>query len=289
MQRQRLRWSIKSVTRLGGVMTIAYLLLCGAVWQQQTRLMYFPSSVIKTTPSTFNLPFQDVWLPLETNDKVERLHGWWIPAQGNERGVILYLHGNGINIGANVTQAKRFHQLGWSVFLLDYRGYGQSEGEFPTEARLYQDAAAAWQYLTETRGIAADRIVLFGHSLGGAIAIELATHHPQIAGLIIQSSFSSMREMVDHYGSFAMLPVGVLLNQHFDSLRRVRSLSMPTLYIHGMADRTVPYQMSQSLYASTPGEKQLYLIPGADHNNVADIAGPTYRQRLNQFLDRVRS
>jgi len=280
--------TLKSLVGFGGVMAIAYLGLCVAIWKQQTRLIYFPSSLIETRPQAFDLPFQDVWLPLRSDGKVEHMHGWWIPANRVEQGVILYLHGNGLNIGANLVQAQRFHQLGWSVFLPDYRGYGQSEGGFPTEAKLYQDAATAWKYLTETRGIAANEIVLFGHSLGGAVAIELATHHPQIAGLIIQSSFSSMRAMVDHRGQFAIFPVGLILNQHFDSLNRVRSLPMPILYIHGMADSIIPYQMSQSLHASTRSEKQLYLVPGAGHNNVGDIGGVAYMQTLNQFLGRVK-
>jgi alpha-beta hydrolase superfamily lysophospholipase len=122
---------------------------------------------------------------------VERIHVWWIAAQPDAK-VLLYLHGNGINMGAAVANAHQFHQLGFSVLLIDYRGYGRSEGSFPTETRVYQDAVTAWDYLVKQRQIQPSQIFLFGHSLGGAIAIDLAVQHPDAAGLIVESSFTSM-------------------------------------------------------------------------------------------------
>lgn len=220
--------------------------------------------------------------------KVERMHGWWMPEKGANGKVLLYLHGNGINIGANIAHANRFYQLGFSVLLIDYRGYGRSEGGFPTEARVYEDAAAAWDYLVKQRQIKPSQIFLYGHSLGGAIAIDLAVQHPEAAGLIVEGSFTSIREIVQHQGRFWMFPADLILNQRFDSISKVRSLEMPVLFIHGTADGMVPATMSQQLYAAAPEPKQLVLIPEAGHNDVAEVAGSQYLQAVQKFVQQVR-
>jgi uncharacterized protein len=216
--------------------------------------------------------------------KGERLHGWWIPARGRETGVLLYLHGNGVNIGANVEHANRFHRLGLSVLLMDYRGYGQSDGGFPSEQQVYADAEANWQYLTQTRQIDPQRIVIYGHSLGGAIAINLASQHPEAAGLIVQGSFTAIRPMVDLRMPNSIFPTDLILTQHFDSIRKVPNLKLPVLYIHGLEDDETPPEMTKALYEASPQPKQLYLVPGAGHNNVAQVAGPEYLQVVGRFV-----
>ncbi len=268
---------------------IAYLSACLYLFLQQTHFIFIPSPVIQITPEFFNLGYQEVWLPVQAgNTTVERIHSWWIPAAQPDAKVLLYLHGNAINIGANVTQAHQFHQLGFSVLLIDYRGYGRSEGGFPTEARVYQDAAAAWDYLVKERQLQPRQIFLYGHSLGGAIAIDLALQHPDAAGLIVESSFTSMREVVEEQGRFWMFPINLILNQRFDSISKVRSLQMPALFIHGTADWKVPAQMSQQLYNAAPEPKQLVLVPGAGHNDVAEVAGSQYLQAVQHFVQQVR-
>ncbi len=275
---------LKLLLRIGVIVAIAYIAVCVLLFFQQTRFIFFPSPAIQTTPEFFNLSYQEVWLPVSTRSgKVERMHGWWIPAARDNAKVLLYLHGNGINIGANIAHAYRFYQLGFSVLLMDYRGYGRSEGAFPTEARVYQDAAAAWNYLVKKRQIQPSQIFIYGHSLGGAIAIDLAVQHPEAAGLIVESSFTSIREIVAHQGRFWMFPVDLILNQRFDSITKVRSLQMPVLFIHGTADLMVPAAMSQLLYAAAPEPKQLLLIPGAGHNDVAEVASSQYLQAVQRF------
>ncbi len=198
---------------LGALLAIAYLSACLYLFLEQTRFIFFPSPVIQVTPEFFHLGYQEVWLPVPAGKRtVERMHGWWISAAQPDAMVLLYLHGNGINIGSNVAHAYRLHQLGFSVLLIDYRGYGRSQGGFPTEARVYQDAAAAWDYLVKERQIKPSQIFLYGHSLGGAIAIDLALQHPDAAGLIVESSFTSIREMVAQQGRFWMFPVDLILN-----------------------------------------------------------------------------
>ncbi len=266
---------------------------CLVLYVLQTRMIFFPSRTIKTTPGDLGLVYEDVAVPISRPisrpnsdaSQIEQLHAWWIPAEGQARGVLLYLHGNGANIGANAFHASRFQRMGLSVLLIDYRGYGKSEGAFPSEAAVYDDAAAAWQYLTAERQIDPSQILIYGHSLGGAIAIDLAIRHPTAAGLIVQSSFTSMYNMVHRSTAFGFLPIDQLLTQRFDSIRKVSQLQMPTLFIHGMEDTRVPADMSEALYAATPQPKQLWLVPHARHNDVADIAGAEYFRVVERFLE----
>jgi pimeloyl-ACP methyl ester carboxylesterase len=202
--------------------------------------------------------------------------------------VVLYLHGNGSNVGSNVEHANRFHRLGFSAFPIDYRGYGKSQGDFPSESRVYEDAELAWDYLVKQRGIHPNQIYIYGQSLGGAIAIDLAVRHPEAAGLIVEGSFTSVQAMVDFQKPlFRVFPINFLLRQRFDSLSKVDRLQMPVLFIHGTADSVVPAQMSQKLFDAAPEPKQLYMVPDGGHNNVAQIGGAEYLQRLKQFLDKT--
>lgn len=276
---------LRSTVLLGSSVAIAYFSACLFVLFRQNRFIFLPSTTVEITPEFYNLRYQDVWLPVTNRSgRVSQLHGWWIPAVGRETGVLLYLHGNGINIGANAGQASLFHQLGFSVLLIDYRGYGRSDGGFPSEAKVYQDAEAAWNYLVQERRVRPEQIFLYGHSLGGAISIDLAVQHPEAAGLIVQSSFTSMRDMANLKGWGRLFPVNLLLTQRFDSLSKVQSLKLPVLFIHGTEDFQVPAYMSQLLFANTPEPRQLVLVPGANHNNVAEIGGSRYLEALQQFI-----
>jgi hypothetical protein len=197
----------------------------------------------------------------------------------------LYLHGNGSNVGANVEHANRFHRLGLSVFVIDYRGYGKSQGDFPSESQVYEDAQLAWDYLVKQRGVNPHQIYIYGHSLGGAIAIDLAVRHPEAAGLIVEGSFTSTRAMVNFQkGLFWLFPIDLLLTQRFDSLSKVDRLQMPVLFIHGTADNVVPVEMSKKLFDAAPEPKQLYIVPDGGHNNVAQMGGAEYLQIVSQFL-----
>jgi uncharacterized protein len=249
-------------------------------------MIFLPTPTIEQTPAQFNLPYEDVWIPVRGSS--DKLHGWWIPARTPHAPVMLHLHGNAFNIGANVEQAVLFHRLGVSVLLVDYRGYGRSTGRFPTEQQTYQDAEAMWHYLTVDRRIPPSQIILYGHSLGGAIGIELATHHPDAAALIVESSFTSIREMVDRTMPFGIFPIDQLLTQHFNSIEKVSALQMPLLLIHGASDQRTFPEMSEALYTAAPQPKQLYLVPAATHNDVAAVAGVEYLQTIKDFLQTAR-
>lgn len=269
-----------------GVLAIAYLGLAFALWAGQTRLMFFPSPVLESTPDDRQLTYEEAWIPINpTQENGEMLYGWWIPAPRPDAPVVLDLHGNGSNIGDRVYRAERLHRWGYGVLLFDYRGYGRSVGSFPHEAQVYEDAEAAWRYLTETRQIAPDSIVIYGESIGGAIALYLASRHPEAAGVIIESSFTSMSDMVRYRFPVQLVPMEILLNQQFDSLSRVRSLQMPILLIHGLEDDIVPVTMSQVLYEAAPEPKSLVLIPGAGHNDLSIRGGTDYFQAIQRFIN----
>jgi pimeloyl-ACP methyl ester carboxylesterase len=267
---------------------ITYGAICLLLFIQQPRFIFFPSRVIEKTPELFNLPYKEVWLPVPVRSiEVEHIHGWWLESQQPNAKVLLYLHGNGLNIGANIAHASRFYKLGFSVLLIDYRGYGRSEGAFPNETRVYQDAATAWNYLVQQRKIPPRHIFIYGHSLGGAIAIDLAVKHPNAAGLIVESSFTSIRDVVAYRNLFRMFPVNLILTQRFESIKKLPQLKMPVLFIHGTDDLSLPFFMSQKLYAVAPEPKKLILVPGAGHNNVADLAGVQYMQWVDDFVKQV--
>ncbi|MGF1494375.1 MAG: alpha/beta hydrolase [Microcoleaceae cyanobacterium] len=283
-------WGHLGFVLVGFVISI-YLLACLALRLWHGRLIFLPSRTIQYTPDQINLAYEDVWLPIETRSgKIETIHGWWIPSKSpTDDRVILDFHGNRNNIGANLNYAQLFHQLGLSVFLVDYRGYGRSTPRFPSESAIYQDVERAWHYLVHERQISPEKIFVFGHSLGGAIAINLATQHPEIAGLIIEGSFTSIRKMVDYRDKYWMFPVNWILTQRFDSITKVPHLKMPILYTHGTEDTVVPPEMSQTLYELTPEPKQLLVIPEAGHNDVSEVGGQRYRQVVGQFLSQTCS
>lgn len=266
------------------LLSVAYGGLCLFLYQQQHRIIFFPSPTITTTPADFEVPYTDVWIPVSSDANIERLHGWWMPSRQENRPALLYFHGNGDNMSANASKAAWFHSLGFSVLMIDYRGYGLSDGEFPREMKVYEDAEAAWQYLTQDLQMPSENIVVFGHSLGGAIAIELVTHHPTIGGLIVEGSFTSMLEMSNRTKNYGFLPINRILTQRFESLEKVTELTMPVLYVHGTDDDTVPVDMSELLYDKTPSPKELLLVPGAGHNNVVETGAAAYAQAIENLL-----
>jgi hypothetical protein len=168
--------------------------------------------------------------------------------------------------------------------MIDYRGYGQSEGEFPSEARLYEDAEVAWNYLTQTRTIDPSQIVIYGESLGGAVALNLAVKHPTAGGLVLQSTFTSMAEVVKQIDWLRWFPIDLLLTQRFDSLDKMRSLQVPVLILHGGTDNVVPPQLSQHLYEAAIVPKRLLLIPGKGHFSIYQAGTYSYLRAIEQFV-----
>jgi len=262
------------------LLVVIYLGLAIGLRIGQTRLMFFPSATINHTPKNVNLNYQEVWIPTREG----KLNGWWISANSPNNPTVLYFHGNSSNLGDLLDKAVFFHQLGVSILLVDYRGYGKSQGAFPNETRLYEDAEASWFYLTQKQQIAPENIIVYGHSLGGAIAVELATRHPTMGGLILESSFTSMSAAIDYSVPVQLFPKSLILTQKFDSLAKISTLKMPILIIHGTADKIVPYTMSQELYKKATATKSLVLFEGLGHTNIQRKNKAKYRQTIYRWL-----
>ena len=250
----------------------------------QTKLIFFPDRQIKSTPLEYGLDYQDVWLDVGS----DKVHGWWIPTTKSSAPALLYFHGNGSNLGDLTEIATIFHQLEVSVFLIDYRGYGKSSPTFPSETRVYEDAEAAWQYLIQTRQLEPKQVFVYGHSLGGAIALDLAVKHPEMAGLITEGTFTSIENMAGLSTVFKLFPLNWLVTQRFDSIHKIESLQTPILILHGTDDEVIPLSMSKELFAAAPESKQLEIFPGAGHNNLPEFGDRQYLQTLEQFIQTNR-
>ena len=208
------------------------------------------------------------------------MFGWYVEAQA-DRPVLLWCHGNAGNVIHRLENLKFLYRLGLSVFLFDYRGYGKSQNLHPSEAGLYQDALGAYDYLTRTRMIRPERILLFGRSLGAAVAGELAAQKPA-AGLILESPFPSVEAVARfHYGG---LPVHWLLGAEFRLCDRLPHLSLPKLILHGDRDDIIPIELGRQVFDAAKPPKEWYVIQGADHNSTYQVGGGAYFRRLAGFV-----
>ena len=198
------------------LLLVVFITWCGIalyLYFSQSRLLYYPelpSRMIDATPAAIGLPFENVQLHAADGT---RLYAWFVPASAS-RGTLLFSHGNAGNIGHRLDSIRQFHSLGLDVLIYDYRGFGESEGK-PTEAGTYLDAKAAWDYLLLEREIAPRQIVIFGRSLGAAVAAELASQHPS-AGVILESAFTSVPDMAASI--YPWLPVRLLYRYQYNNL-----------------------------------------------------------------------
>ena len=278
-----LKWS-RRIRRTLMLVVLAYVVSCTYMWATQRHYIFKPRPLLQTTPDRLGLKFEEVHIPSGSGAEHGDLCGWWLPADGADAPTMLYLHGNDKNISAasDLERAVRLRGMGYNLLLVDYRGYGKSTGGEPSEAKVYEDAEASWSYLIKQRASDPKRTFIFGHSLGSAIAIELATHHPEAAGLIAESSFTSMTDMGKR--EYPYLPAEQLLNQRFDSIGKIHNLKIPLLLIHGTWDRLIPYQMSQRLFDNAPQPKFIKLIEGGEHGNDIIIAPLEYRAAVGEFV-----
>ena len=262
----------------------AYLAICVYMWNTQREHIFEPTLLLQTTPDRLGMKFEELRIPVGSGADRGELQAWWLPADRENAETLLYLHGNDRNIGNNLEHALRLHNYGFNLLLPDYRGFGNSNGGSPSEAKVYEDAEAAWQYLVRKRGVSPGKIIIYGHSLGGAVAIDLAVRHPEAAGLIAESTFTSMTDMGRL--TYPLLPVDWLLNQRFDSLKKITQLKIPVLLIHGTWDSRVPVEMSQRLFDAAPQPKELVLIRGGEHSNSAAVGLVEYHNAVTDFVRR---
>jgi hypothetical protein len=244
----------------------------------EKRLIYFPFRRLEVTPRDLGLRFEEARLVAEDGTA---LHGWFLPVEGS-RHTVLVCHGNAGNISHRLDRALLMHaKLKTDVFLFDYRGYGLSEGA-PDEQGTYRDARAALRYLITGRGIDRANLIVFGESLGAAVALQLALEEPARA-LVLEAPFTSIGDMAR--SAFPFLPLGRLLRTRYDNLAKVGGLRMPLLILHGDRDNTVPFAQGRRLFEAAPEPKQFFAIPGASHNDTYVVGGDEYWQAWREFLD----
>ncbi len=242
-------------------------------------MIFRPSKEAWRGYSSDRYRFDEHWI--QVGETGHQLHAWWLPAADPAAPVVLYLHGARWNLTGSVTRIDRWKQLGFSVFAVDYRGFGKSSDVVPTEAFAYEDAEAAYDYMAR---IAPGRQrFIVGHSLGGAIAVELARRRPDAAGLVLEATFTSVAEMIDH-SPWGFLPVGLLLTQRFDTLSKVGDIKMPVLVTHGTNDRIVPFAMGEKLYERVKAPKRFIKVEGAGHHNLSGAAFDEYRAALKDLF-----
>ena len=279
-------WKTIDMRTFASVLTIAvsiYLVLMLMLYLLQGRMVYLsnlPGRALDASPGDIGLDYEDVTLATSDN---ERLHGWYIPA-ANPLGVVLFFHGNAGNISHRLESIKIFHELGLDTLIIDYRGYGQSSGK-TSEQGTYLDAQAAWDYLVNNRGIPADRIIIFGRSLGGAIGAWLGTQHKPTA-VIIESSFSSGVDMARQFYPF--LPARLITRLRYPVADYAARLNCPVLVIHSRHDEIIPFAMGQAIFAAVKQNKKFLELSG-DHNNGFLISQRDYIAGLTDFTREVLS
>jgi len=252
----------------------AYLGVCAFFYWMQERMLFFPDRQVRLTPSDVGMKFEDVWLTAEDGVK---LHGWVVGSDADAPW-ILFCHGNGGNIAGRLDVIRFLRRAGANVLMFDYRGYGQSEGA-PSEKGLYLDAEAAWKHLAE-RGVSADRVVIFGESLGGGVATALALKHPP-GGLILHSTFTCVPDVGARV--YWWLPVRALCRNVFPSADRVATIACPKLILHGPDDEIIPYALGRALYEKATEPKTFVELEGF-HNTGLSAQPPRVAEAVREFL-----
>jgi alpha-beta hydrolase superfamily lysophospholipase len=224
---------------------------------------------------------QELTLPVQTG---ENIHAWWWPATDPRAPALLYLHGSRSDLTDQVQRLALLRGFGFSVFAIDYRGFGRSDGDLPSEQTVYEDARAAWDWLAARQPDPARRFI-YGHSLGGAVAVDLAAalNRNAAGGLIVESTFTTLVDIAKEW-SFPWLPLGALMTQKFDSVGKMSKVAMPVLVVHGAVDREVPSRFAQALYAAATGPKRLLLVEGGGHSDSMDTGAEQYRQALTELF-----
>lgn len=268
---------------------LPFAALGSAGWKfvdQKQRELIFRPELDQSTGLAVNLQYQELWIPLARSAANgianAMLHAWWLPAAQSNAPVILFLHGARWSLYGNANRIAYWHALGYSLLAIDYRGFGKSPGELPTEASVYEDAQTAWAFLKRLQPHAQRRFV-YGHSLGGAIAIDLAAKNRDLAGLIVESTFTSIRDMAKVVAS-RWLPLGPMVTHRFDSLSKVSALDVPILFMHGAGDEVVPHHMSLRLHAAAREPKRLAIFPGAAHGDACWKGDTSYRAAVREFI-----
>ncbi|HKA32693.1 MAG TPA: alpha/beta hydrolase [Candidatus Binatia bacterium] len=244
------------------------------------KFIFFPSSAIEATPKDYGVDYEDIYFT--TADGV-KLNGWLVSYPGAKT-TLLWFHGNGGNIGHRARGAQMLHdKVRANVFMIDYRGYGRSEGVV-SEKGTYEDADAAFSYLMRRSDIDPKRIVLFGQSLGSAVAAELAGRQECLA-VILEAPFASIPAMAK--AIYPWLPVGALITTRYDVIEKVKKIRAPLLVVHGDRDDIVPFEQGKRVFDAATGPKEFHALRGAHHNDTFEVGGDAYFAVMKDFTERA--
>ncbi|HVO91166.1 MAG TPA: alpha/beta fold hydrolase [Casimicrobiaceae bacterium] len=232
---------------------------------------------------------QELDLPVGVDNSI---HAWWWKAELRDAPTLLYLHGSRWNLTGQLYRLQQLHDFGFSILAIDYRGFGKSRGGEPSEKTVYEDAAVGWEELVKLQPDPAKRYI-YGHSLGGAIAIDLAARLSEIAeqahepipahGLIVESTFTTLADIARAL-SYDWIPFQLIMSQKFDSLAKIANVRMPLLVVHGASDRYVPPRFSRALYDAATQPKRLLIVDGGSHNNAMRLGSDEYREALTALF-----
>lgn len=241
----------------------------------ENSFIFYPQRAFDFSPESFGLAYEDAYFKTEDGEK---LHGWFFPGEKTHP-VILHFHGNAGNISHRLDLVQPFLRKGLSVFLFDYRGFGKSEGR-PSEKGLYQDGMAAYDYLVQKQGNLPGQVVLHGHSIGAAVAVEVALTK-SVKSVILESAFTSTRGMAKTIPLFFLL--SPFLPANYNNLEKVPRLRVPKLVVHGEEDEIVPFAMGRKLFEAATDPKFFYPVKDAGHNDVFIVGGEKYFEVLAEF------
>ncbi len=254
------------------------LVVVFALWLRwnEPRMIYYPSRQIDQTPELVGLKYEDV--TLTTSDGL-KINGWFVPSRVDSSLTVLLFHGNAGNISHRLEKLAALHDLGVNTFIIDYRGYGRSEGQ-PDEQGTYRDARAAYDYLVTQRKVAPRSIVVYGESLGSAIATDLATK-VDVGSLILEEAFTSIGDVGQKM--FPFLPVRWLVKNKYDTLAKMPRIKVPLLIFHSRDDEIFNMRHAQRLFAAANDPKQLVELRG-HHNDAFLVSAPIYHDAMQKFF-----
>jgi uncharacterized protein len=258
---------------------------CATLDERQREWIFQPGDRAWGGSAALAEGMQDVWIEFGSRVTGERtrLHGLWLDAENDPRHapILLYLHGARWNVSGSAPRIHRMRELGFSVLAIDYRGFGKSTPGLPSEQMAYEDARAAWDWLA-SRYPDRPRYV-FGHSLGGAVAIDLASKVDDEQGTIVEGTFTSIPDVASSM-KWGWLPVGPLITQRFESVKKVAQVGSPLLVVHGDNDRLIASDLGRRLYEAAGGRKRFVLVEGGSHHSTMAIGLPQYREAMKELF-----
>lgn len=273
------------LVRLALLFVVIYVAACGFLYFRQAYLIFIPTTIVEDTPSSYGCKFEDVRIDSENST----LAGWLLPAQTPKAAEqanhmsLIYFHGNAGSIGANAEHSCRLSKYGFNVLIVDYRGFGNSIPGPPTEKKAYVDNETAYQFLLKRLVVTPDRTVIYGQSLGGAMAVELALHHPEAGRLIVESSFTSVVDEAATEPQYRIFPLRLLVHEKFETIRKLPNIKMPILFIHGDGDEIIPERMAHENFNAAIQPKSLLIIHNGKHVNCASIEPERYSNAVISF------